>query len=470
VGASVGLEKNARAQDFQEIHVCGRPPNVPANVERWAYSPGGTVFTASQGKFREKSRGLTIYVFDPGASVKSPVLLPKPYNTLTCAPSAAALAPGPQSPPEEAGEKEKKEKKDDKKGEAPGTADKKPANADKDKDEPPPGTPPPIVYPKKDPEPERQHLPAEGVTTKWPTSVLPMRHHEDGDEQKGPRTVLPIMTVLPLAHHGQPGSGGAGTQGSGDGKNGGGPPKTAFDKVAEQLAFAGAIANQQLNEDTKRADGKRYGIPGGTNKDGPNSAAAQAAAGATLVVAGVLSAAGFEKKLKAAFAKKAPIPMEDMAKLGKETVEDLIKAKVEEQAAKGAAREAAAKKAAENARTGIAMMLHQTQTIGPYEAMQQCTAGLKGGYQAHHILEKNVAEKLGLGNADKVPSIILTEAEHKQVTKELGTKTRDLVDLVAENKITKADALSKIWTIYQEAYKKQPAWLAAIKPYFVQGK
>ncbi len=46
--------------------------------------------------------------------------------------------------------------------------------------------------------------------------------------------------------------------------------RTAFDEVLKELAlFAGAV-NLQLDEDLNRADGKKYGVVGGRNADGPD--------------------------------------------------------------------------------------------------------------------------------------------------------------------------------------------------------
>ena len=67
-------------------------------------------------------------------------------------------------------------------------------------------------------------------------------------------------------------------------------------------------------------------------------------------------------------------------------------------------------------------------------------------------------DKFGLGNADKVPSVILTDAEHKAVTAELRVDTAGVEDV------------KQLWAAYQRAYAKHPAhWLEAIKPYFVKG-
>jgi hypothetical protein len=269
--------------------------------------------------------------------------------------------------------------------------------------------------------------------------------------------VLPTMTILPIVNKAHLAGGG---DGGGDGK-GNGVKKTALDKFAEEMAYAGAIANQQFDADTHRPDSQRYGIPGGKNVNGPNSPAAQATAGGVLVVVAVLSAAGFEKKLKAAFAKKAPIPIEDMARVGKETVEDLVKSaakELQQTSLKRSGKALAEEVALKDARQAVAEMLNQTKTIGPYEAMQRFTQKLGSEYQAHHILEKSMVEKFKLGDPDKVPSVILSAVEHKKLTAELASKT------------PKAETLQELWEAYKNAYEDYPNWLEAIKPYFTKGK
>jgi hypothetical protein len=81
------------------------------------------------------------------------------------------------------------------------------------------------------------------VSTRW----LPQATNEP---------VLPNAETthwLPVA--GSPGSlGGRGEGGDAPNKV---AEKTAFDKFAEEMAYAGAIANGQMNEDTKSPDGKQ---------------------------------------------------------------------------------------------------------------------------------------------------------------------------------------------------------------------
>jgi hypothetical protein len=72
---------------------------------------------------------------------------------------------------------------------------------------------------------------------------------------------------------------------------GGGTPKgekkTTAAKAAEQMAYAAAIFNLQFNEDTKRPDGKPYGIVGGMNPNGPNNPCLQAVASVAMIALAV---------------------------------------------------------------------------------------------------------------------------------------------------------------------------------------
>jgi hypothetical protein len=59
-------------------------------------------------------------------------------------------------------------------------------------------------------------------------------------------------------------------------------------------------------------------------------------------------------------------------------------------------------------------------------------------------------------------AIILTKAEHQQITKDLDVaRNKMLSDL----KVPKLDK-QQLWELYQQVYKKNPTWLEAIKPYF----
>jgi hypothetical protein len=115
---------------------------------------------------------------------------------------------------------------------------------------------------------------------------------------------------------------------------------------------------------------------------------------------------------------------------------------------------AAAKKLAARYGWKMAAALNQTGTIAPYAAMREFTEGLGGRYQAHHILEESAMKNFKLGDPNLAPSVILTDAEHKFFTKELGKHTKE------------ARSRSELWEGYKVVYKDYPEWLKAIEKYF----
>ena len=286
--------------------------------------------------------------------------------------------------------------------------------------------------------------PPEGVLSNEPllpsTSTLPKR-----DEVHPPKCVDEQCTMvnrggtLPELQHrqGRPlvsavpceqTKDGCQSQGNGKGK-----PKTRLEEIALELAIASAIANGEMNADLSRKDGKSFGVIGGTNEDGVDNPIVQAAVATATIASGVLlgQADKFVKKLEEACAKKAPLLLQGTEELSKETAEFL----------------------AQRYGADIAHALEQNGAIGAYEVMSKFTKDLGGSYQAHHILEKAMAEKLGLKNFDKLPAVILTEAEHKRITRWLNRQRPPKVNT------------DELWKLYEEVYEAYPHWLAAIKPY-----
>jgi len=103
--------------------------------------------------------------------------------------------------------------------------------------------------------------------------------------------------------------------------------------------------------------------------------------------------------------------------------------------------------------------------ILPYSRAQIFTAGWEGKFQAHHILEVAMArDTLDMGEKaiDDIPAIILSEAEHKAITKKLNEARASF--LQTNGKV--ADKPQELWQVYKEAYAGYPAWLEAIKGYF----
>lgn len=448
------VSASARAEDFLLVPVCVIPEGVPEDVARngWIFGPNAsTVIRMRREEFAKRARGQMVYVYNPGAPPENTKKLPIAYHHLPCtkdpsppappaAPSTAAGPPPAPPPPATGGAS----------GDAP-KATRKPAASEES--EAPPDLPQPIVYPKDDAEP-RPRLPPRGVTTHWPKAVLPFKRTQvDTHTRVLPSTpllpfketqvdthtrVLPSTHVLPFAHEVKK----PGPDGKGEGGNSDAPvkvaQKSALDKFSEEMAYAGALANVNLNHDTKRPDGKQYGIPGGKNATGPNNPIAQAAAGAIGVVAAVLSAGagGFRKKLVDALKKGEPIAYKEVAELGEKAAEELAK------------------------KYGykITHALHVNGTIGPYSVMRKFTDNLGGRYQAHHILEVNMMERFRMGKSDLGPAVILTEAEHKAISARLKVATTD------------AKTPQHLWKAYQKAYAEHPHWLKAIESYFTKGK
>ena len=197
--------------------------------------------------------------------------------------------------------------------------------------------------------------------------------------------------------------------GKGTGTGKGGVEKTPFEKLAEEAAYAGAIANQQFNEPDKVPNGSRYGIPGGKNPDGPKSPVAQAAAGGTLVVIAIVGASGLDKKLMDALKKKTPLILKGGGKVAEEAAEKFVESQIKQHKDAG--------------RHIVADALNKNGAIGEYSVMKKFTDKLGGQVQAHHLLEKHMAEKFRLGNTDRIPSVVLTEAQHKAITADLKLAT-----------------------------------------------
>jgi hypothetical protein len=63
---------------------------------------------------------------------------------------------------------------------------------------------------------------------------------------------------------------------------------------------------------------------------------------------------------------------------------------------------------------------------------------------------------------DNSPAIILTKAEHQQITKDLEVARNKMLSDLNVKILDK----HQLWDLYQQVYKKNPTWLEAIKPYF----
>lgn len=142
-------------------------------------------------------------------------------------------------------------------------------------------------------------------------SFLPAKHRDLACLRSGSTPTSPppsasgsaATTPQPVA--GGPTAGGGRGSGAAGRGQGNGQSKSTTEKMASELAYGAALASGQLNENDKRPDGKKFGVIGGNNPDGPNNPVAQASASLIVIVASVLSVEGFETLLKDALEKKA---------------------------------------------------------------------------------------------------------------------------------------------------------------------
>ncbi|MDI1433318.1 hypothetical protein [Polyangium sorediatum] len=417
------------------VDVCWKPSGLPPDVDTFAVieeKTGGTLVILNAHQFWQQAQHRVVLRYNPNLGPESLARIPSKARPPGCTPpppkkpeAPAAKAPAPPAPPQSEP--------------SPKEAAKESKRADEPKEEPPRSR---VAERKDEPRVSQEgSLPREGILRE--ESVLPRR-----DEVHPPRCVDEACShvdrggALPeLQHrHGRPLVSAVrcqdtkqGCNGKGDG-TGKGKALTPLERMVRELAIASAMLNGEFNHDLARKDGKRFGVIGGDDEDGVDNAIVQAAAAITQVASAVLvgQAETFAKKLEEACAKKAPILLQGAEELSKETAELLAK-----------------KYGAD-----IAAALEQNGTIGAYEVMKKFTDNLGGSYQAHHILEKAMAEKLGLKNFDKLPAVILTEAKHKEITRMLkGLRPPKLTP-------------DTLWETYKSAYKTHPHWLEAIKPYF----
>jgi len=439
-----------------ERRVCVKPPGVSPQVDRWAYRVGSraVLLTESPAQFAKESHGLVVYVYDPYAPPESAQSLPIPHNTLRCP------KPPPRPKPPPAKEAKKASPEEEQKAAAPAQASEeakpKPSPPQEPRDEQGDVIPPGV---KKMPErpptsPKPSPPPPEGVLSSEPllppTSTLPKR-----DEVQPPKCVDEQCTMvdrggaLPVLQHrqGRPlvsavpcGQTKEGCEGEGEGSGDEKEEETNFDALAQQLALAAGLADDP-SHDLHRKDGKKHGIVGGEDADGFNHPALQAAV-AFLQLSALARAQvkAFDAKMKEAARKNLPIVINGAKELSDDAIAYLRK---------------------KYGKKRLAGTLADMQVIGPYETMSKFTENLEGIYEAHHILEEAMARKLGITKElDKIPAVILENAEHKRFSGRL----RDARKVLEEEGVTLNPR--ELWGIYKDVYAKHPAWLEAIKPYF----
>ncbi|TKD07940.1 hypothetical protein [Polyangium fumosum] len=452
------------------IHYIGMcmHPHGPTHNE-WTYDfSGNPLFGRAARELVACHDVLPLFVYQPNADLKSSQLIPKKFFHLATAcepPPPPKPKPAPPPPPAKKEAPPPKEKADgDEKGGGKGGSGKggsengSGGNGGSDPDSVEERVEKHRIRREDPPRKEAASggsrskdmvLPKEGVLSK--EGVLPPR-----DEVHPPKCVdesctlvdrggaLPelqrrdgraLVSAVPCAQT-KEGCKGEG-KGNGDEKE---EEETDFDKLAQQLALVAGLA-EDPSHDLHRKDGKKHGIVGGEDPDGFNHPALQAAV-AFLQLSALAKAqvTAFEAQMKAAGKKNLPVLIQKTEELSKEAIEYLRK---------------------KYGKKKLAGTLADMQVIGPYETMSQFTDGLNGIYEAHHILEEAMARKFGITKElDKLPSVILENAEHKRFSGRLRDARKALAD--ARVKLTPG----KLWTIYEEVYADHPRWLAAIKPYF----
>jgi len=434
----------------EHIRVCSLPHGP--GVTTWTYyiNSDEPAFGRSFSWVLASPAWVAVYHHDPNAPPETRARLPIKYKNAPCVPAPPKVKPKPPPAAQPAKKQEPAAKKKadgtGKKGDGDGGGGRSEetveARVAKERLPQPKEESRAKAKPKDTALTEERLLPSEGVLSQ--ESILPGREEVARkwvDEAAG---LEDQGGALPVQHH-RPGqalwsvascdAGKGECKGEGKGKGDAKEEETEFDKFAEQLALAAGLVNLEPGHDLHREDGKKYGIVGGENEDGFNHPALQAAVAFLQLSSAVRAQVRmFDAKLKEAGRKKLPVVIQKSEELSKEAIEYLRK-------------KYGAKK--------LAGSLADMQVIGPYDVMSQFTDGLGGVYQAHHILEEAMARDLGLTKElDKIPSVILTEAEHKAIT----AKLRDWGNRGASPK--------KLWKAYQEAYASKPEWLEAIQKYF----
>ncbi len=225
--------------------------------------------------------------------------------------------------------------------------------------------------------------------------------------------------------------------------NGQGPALSTFEQIANNTIVGGALAQGNTSAPLNQANGHRNGMPGGKNVGGFSFPLLQMGVGAFMV----LSAVGVQPKkfidfIVQASKKGQRVVIEKADQAALSLADDLIQQHGQYEMAKG---------------------LEEMQTVMPYAMGEKFTQGLGNKFQAHKIFEKQALEKFkdltGRTDIEKLPSVILTEAEHKKITNALAKAWK----AYGPKKGEKA-TVEQLRAIYNHAYKLDyPHWLEIIE-------
>jgi RHS repeat-associated protein len=210
------------------------------------------------------------------------------------------------------------------------------------------------------------------------------------------------------------------------------------DAMAESFAYMGAAAESLLNKIGRTLDWMQY-ISGALTSFIP---------GVDVAVAGYefITGQGSFSGVIVAGALEFGGPLADVAKFGGKLLSKANKAR-----SAGSRTPKAALKA------GMEYLDHVGK-MGKYSEMTKHTAGHGGKIQAHHILEVRFLENWG-GRAADGPAVILTKAQHDQITQALRNR-------LPYGMPKDASVKPQVWHAYKDVYKDYPELLNAIEHLF----
>jgi len=109
-------------------------------------------------------------------------------------------------------------------------------------------------------------------------------------------------------------------------------------------------------------------------------------------------------------------------------------------------------------KVGIKSLEKSVAKFKPYKILSKEAS--KEGKEAHHLLEKRLAERLGITDSGTIPSVALTRAEHQKITNELRKEIAYGTDYSTLSN-------AEIRNAYASVYGEGSDWFKAIEHYFV---
>jgi hypothetical protein len=211
----------------------------------------------------------------------------------------------------------------------------------------------------------------------------------------------------------------------------------------------GGLAQTEMDHDFKT--GSRGGVVGGKNPHGVGGAGWQLAIGTLQIVAAISPISKAKKFL--GFLKKGK-SLRVALSAGRAEVKVFTQLTAEEA-------QLIRRMPGDGKR--VAGQLAEQGHIGRYDAFREFTAGHKGQYQAHHILEEQSLKELGVSFHD-APAVILDKNAHALLHQELNAARHEIADSVTSKTMTKRE----MWQLYKRVYTEHGIghWLPVIEPYF----